>query len=175
MDPADAIVLLGGPIGTTPQRWADLGCGTGTFTRALAHRLPAGSTVHAMDRDAQALRALPARAHGVDIRPRLGDLVRDPWPWLPLDGMLWANVLHFVPDRPQLLQRAAAHLKPDGQWIVVEYDTDVPRPPWVPYPLGFEALVALAAGVGFTQVERLGERPSVFGHARLYAVRLRRG
>ncbi|AZF29013.1 malonyl-ACP O-methyltransferase BioC [Pseudomonas sp. R2-60-08W] len=30
------------PMGRAPQRWLDLGCGTGYFSRALAERLPAG-------------------------------------------------------------------------------------------------------------------------------------
>jgi len=29
--------------------WADLGCGDGTFTRALATLLPPGGVIHAMD------------------------------------------------------------------------------------------------------------------------------
>ena len=42
-----------------PATWADLGCGDGTFTLALASLLPAGSTIYAVDQDAAALRALP--------------------------------------------------------------------------------------------------------------------
>ena len=37
-------------FGTAPidgRNWADLGCGDGIFTRALASKLAAGSTVHA--------------------------------------------------------------------------------------------------------------------------------
>lgn len=32
-----------------PVRWADLGCGSGTFTLALAGLLPSGSTIDAID------------------------------------------------------------------------------------------------------------------------------
>lgn len=36
-----------------PQIWADLGCGDGTFTHALAHLLPNGSHIYAIDAQAQ--------------------------------------------------------------------------------------------------------------------------
>ena len=36
--------------GNKPQVWADLGCGDGLFTRALATLLPEGSIIHAVDK-----------------------------------------------------------------------------------------------------------------------------
>lgn len=36
--------------------WADLGCGSGTFTLALAELLSAGSHIHAIDHVAHQLR-----------------------------------------------------------------------------------------------------------------------
>jgi ubiquinone/menaquinone biosynthesis C-methylase UbiE len=48
----DAAQLIGGArIGGGAMTWADLGCGDGTFTLALAAILPRGSIIHAMDRD----------------------------------------------------------------------------------------------------------------------------
>ena len=43
---------------TAPALWADLGAGTGTFTLALAELLGAGSTIYAVDADANAIHAL---------------------------------------------------------------------------------------------------------------------
>lgn len=51
MNASDAIKLIEkGVTAMQPQRWADLGCGSGTFTRALASLLPAGSKVIAVDK-----------------------------------------------------------------------------------------------------------------------------
>jgi hypothetical protein len=44
--------------------WVDLGCGEGTFTLALADVLATGSTIHAMDRDASALRKIRRHERG---------------------------------------------------------------------------------------------------------------
>jgi trans-aconitate methyltransferase len=50
---ADASAMFDGARFDTPapSTWADLGCGDGTFTRALAERLAQGSTIHAVDRN----------------------------------------------------------------------------------------------------------------------------
>jgi len=65
----DAIDMHAGSGGeaAAPTTWADLGCGDGIFTRALAESLAAGSTIHAMDRDRAALRKIPAMRNAVRI------------------------------------------------------------------------------------------------------------
>jgi methylase of polypeptide subunit release factors len=40
--------------------WADLGCGDGTFTLALAEVLASGSVIHAVDLDGSGLRRIPS-------------------------------------------------------------------------------------------------------------------
>ena len=74
-----------------PQIWCDLGCGSGTFTIALAQSLASGSTIHAIDIDQRALEAIPDHYHGVAVRKVLGDL-ESPSLRLPsVDGILMAN------------------------------------------------------------------------------------
>ena len=92
MEHADAVRLLSSPElqPIRPQTWADLGCGDGVFTRALASLLVPGSTIHAMDRDPAALRALPAE----HARRRDSDLdsetsPRGHCPSAPLTGCCW--------------------------------------------------------------------------------------
>src|SRR5689334_23739214 len=58
MDTSDAIEMIRDAVGVSAGVWADLGAGTGTFTRALTEVLGAGSTVYAVDDDARAVRAL---------------------------------------------------------------------------------------------------------------------
>jgi len=75
--------------GTT---WADLGCGTGTFTLAFADLLAPGSVIHAMDSDASALRKIPPAHKSVSITTHRGDFLKPQiWRFADLDGILMAN------------------------------------------------------------------------------------
>jgi len=58
---SEAIALIHNPTleQNRAQSWCDLGCGTGTFTMALAQSLAPGSTIHAVDLDPKALEAIP--------------------------------------------------------------------------------------------------------------------
>src|SRR2546428_3107720 len=57
MDSDDAVALLKAAVPREPGVWADLGAGTGTFTRALASLLP-GGRVYAVDQNARSLSKL---------------------------------------------------------------------------------------------------------------------
>ena len=148
--------------------WADLGCGAGLFTFALAHLLPPGSRVYGVDKNpvnfGPWLQPEGIRTLSVQL-----DFVADHLPLPALDGILMANSLHYVADQPALLDRLARSLKPGGRLLIVEYDTDKPVPQWVPYPLSFQSLRRLFEKAGYRTVQKLGERPSVYGRARMYA------
>ncbi|MBS1938623.1 MAG: class I SAM-dependent methyltransferase [Bacteroidetes bacterium] len=167
MTTAEARTLLGqAPIlHTRPNRWLELGCGTGTFTRALAELLPPGSAITAVDRDEMALHELPAMHNGVRITALNAD-VQDPLSG-PMDGVLLANVLHFVEDKEALLARIAQVVP---TVVLVEYDTSRPLIPWVPFPLPRNTAVPLFAKAGFVEAVLLGERPSRYGNGPLYAM-----
>jgi hypothetical protein len=166
---ADAVRLIGGPgLAAEPETWADLGAGDGTFTLALATVLPDGSVIHAMDRDAGALRAIPARHRGTSIRTHTGDFTVWPWPFDPPSGVLLANALHYVRDQRGFVGACAAAMPAGHRLLVVEYDTDVPNP-WVPYPLSRTALERLFGDAGYRTVIDLGARPSRYQRAGLYA------
>jgi len=170
----DAVSLLS-PPGRQLQpagHWLDLGAGDGTFTRALAELLPAGCTIEAVDRDASALRGVPATHNGVPIRTTRRDFSALPLPWSGVAGVLMANALHFVEGAEELLRALGASLLPNGALLVVEYDTDVPKGPWVPYPVSARSLQALAQSAGFAPPVALGRRRSQFG-GEMYAAILR--
>jgi SAM-dependent methyltransferase len=155
-------------------RWAELGAGRGTFTRALARLLGAGAEVYAVDRDAAALSALAGigAREGARVVPLRGDFADDAgWRELslpPLDGILLANALHFVPAEEQrgVLARLVDGLRPGGRIVVVEYEGRAANP-WVPYPVDLAALAALLPP-GMAAPVRIGARPSAFGGT-LYA------
>lgn len=152
----------------TPVNWADLGCGSGTFTSALAHYLPAGSSIYAVDKELSSGLHIPAPA-GVQVSPRQLDFVKEDLPFASLDGIIMANALHYVKDQAAFVNKLKAALGPDGILVIVEYDTDTPVPVWVPYPLSFIRLQKLFSAAGYTHIEKTGERSSVYGRANLYA------
>jgi ubiquinone/menaquinone biosynthesis C-methylase UbiE len=170
MEAADAIALIA-PAGVEalgPSTWADLGCGDGTFTLALASLLAPGSTIHAMDREAALLRRLPSAYGRARIFTHAGDFTHQPWPFGNPDGILMANALHYVADQPAFLRACAAHASPPPRFLVVEYDTDRGNR-WVPYPVPRATLATLFGAAGYASVRILGSRPSVYRQAPLYA------
>jgi len=153
----------------TPSHiWADLGCGTGTFTRALADLLGPSSVIHAVDRDHSALQRIGAASRGADIRLHHLDISTDVWPFRSLDGLLMANALHYVADQTALLRRVATHLPAGASLLLVEYDTDH-ADRWVPYPVPLDTLERLVVPCGFGPPRLLGTRRSAYGRGRLYA------
>ncbi len=151
-----------------PSTWADLGCGTGTFTLALAELLAPGSVIHAMDRDASVLRKIPSAHKGVSITTHRGDFANQPWPFATVDGILMANSLHYVDDQPAFIRACESHMTSPGRFLIVEYETnDANR--WVPHPVPHDRLIALFAAAGYTSIRMLRSRPSVYRRAAIYA------
>ena len=168
----DAVALIAGAANRDgpAQTWADLGCGDGTFTKALAMTLPARSLVHAVDRDHAALKRIPATVGATSIVTHVADFTATPLPWTGLDGILLANALHYVADQPAFLKSLATAIHGRARFLIVEYDTDHANP-WVPYPVSRRRLGTLAAGGRWT-VRPLGTRPSIYRRAALYAALL---
>jgi SAM-dependent methyltransferase len=166
----DAVTLLAGSdlgaLGSTT--WADLGCGSGTFTLALADVLASGSAIHAMDLDGSALRKIPASHNGVRITTHRGDFTSETWPFADLDGILMANSLHYVEDKTRFIAACEDRMSA-RRFLIVEYDTDAAHR-WVPYPASKGRLAAIFAAAGYSSVKWLGSRPSVYRQAALYAV-----
>jgi ubiquinone/menaquinone biosynthesis C-methylase UbiE len=142
-----------------PQAWCDLGCGSGTFTIALAQLLASGSSIQAVDLDQEALRRIPDEYQGVAIRKVLGDLRSPGLPLPSVDGILMANSLHFIQDQHQFLRKL---LSVTDRFLIVEYERSKPSP-WGPYPVGFERLQRLFSETGVRRVEKLATLRSRFG------------
>jgi ubiquinone/menaquinone biosynthesis C-methylase UbiE len=152
--------------------WADLGAGAGAFTLALRDIAGPKVEIIAIDRDRGSLRTLRdemgGRFPGTHLRLVESDFVQS-LDLPPLDGVLVANAIHFVPARDQapLLRRWREYLKPEGQLIVVEYDAEQGNR-WVPYPVSFTTLRKVARAAGFAEPVLLGARPSRW-MGRMYA------
>ena len=148
-----------------PQHWADLGCGAGLFTEALAGLLPPGSRVDGVDTKPTLRQQVTAG--GVTISPMRADFVKDNLPFRNLDGILMANSLHYAKDKTALLPKLRACMQADAPLIIIEYDTNTPVPTWVPYPISYASLVE-SLGNDYA-IQKLGQQPSAFGRSQLYA------
>jgi ubiquinone/menaquinone biosynthesis C-methylase UbiE len=147
--------------------WADLGSGTGIFTRELAALLDPTATIYSVDRDGRDLerqrqtfaRELPAAR----VEWLRADFTQ-PLTLPTLDGILMANALHFVPYARQAatLGAIAGHLRrPGGRFILVEYNSGVGNM-WVPYPINTERFARLATEAGLGAPVVLHRVPSRF-------------
>jgi SAM-dependent methyltransferase len=178
MEIDDAVALIHDAAGNDTGTWADLGAGTGTFTRALARTLGAGSTIYAVDADVTAVAALRAWAmtSATRVIPVIADFTRPfDLPELgdaPLDGILLANALHFVRDAESVLTRLVQRLRIGGRIVLVEYDRRAPSR-WVPYPIDASHWPRLAASAGLAGAAVTATVPSAYSGV-LYAAVARR-
>jgi ubiquinone/menaquinone biosynthesis C-methylase UbiE len=152
--------------------WADLGCGTGLFTFALANLLQPGSTIYALDKSNTPLSEYPY-PHRITIHQQQTDFEKNEIDFVGLGGILMANSLHYMADKKQLINKLSSHIKDNGIFLIVEYDT-MKSNPWVPYPIKFELLQELFYSLGFASVIKLGEKPSVYGSGNMYAALIKR-
>lgn len=172
----EAITLLRAAIPAADgEVWADLGAGTGTFTRALAALVGATGRVIAVDRDAHSLRAVRSWAARREDGPAIEvveDDVSGPLHLPPLDGVVMANVLHFIADPTTVLRQIAQRLKPGGRLVLIEYEGRRPSR-WVPYPVSAARFAEFAANSGLTPPRVMATRPSAFGGEMYVAVAAR--
>lgn len=152
--------------------WADLGAGSGTFTKALAGLLGERGVIYAVDRIGG---VLPSGAEGqgnsrvAEIVPLLGDF-REPLALADLDGVVMANSLHFIATSEQraVVERLVSYLKPGGAFVIVEYDQGRGNN-WVPFPVAPQRFAELAAATGLLAVREIGRLSSRFGPKDIYA------
>jgi len=147
--------------------WADLGCGSGLFTKALATVLAPGSSIFAIDTNPGLTNQ--ETKDKVKIITKKNDFVKDQLSIPLLDGILMANSLHYVQDQPGFIRKISKLLKDTGCFVIIEYDTDMANR-WVPYPLSFSTLVSLFKNEGFTKHRLINRVPSVYQAAGIYSI-----
>jgi trans-aconitate 2-methyltransferase len=112
---------------TDPKFVADLGCGPGNLTAALAQRWP-GAAVVGVDSSPEMIAAAQATAAG--SAPNLSFEPGDVWDWRPehpLDVLVCNAVLQWVPGHDELLLRWADLLAPDG-WLAFQLPGNFDQP-----------------------------------------------
>jgi trans-aconitate 2-methyltransferase len=118
--------LVGRVGAEAPAVVADLGCGPGTLTAALARRWPRAE-VRGIDSSAEmveAARALP------EAGPRLSFALGDVRDWKPdgrVDVIVSSAVLQWVPDHLDVVARWAGFL-PAGGWLAFQVPGNFDQP-----------------------------------------------
>jgi hypothetical protein len=128
--------------------------------------------IHAVDREARQLRAIPPAYAGTSIVTHVGDFTAKPWPFGRVDGVLLANALHYVRDQLAFLIDCAQSMNAPARFLIVEYDTDQSNQR-VPYPVSRTTLERLFTDAGVYTVEVLATRPSVYQRAPIYSATVR--
>jgi 2-polyprenyl-3-methyl-5-hydroxy-6-metoxy-1,4-benzoquinol methylase len=110
------------------RRALDVGCGEGTLTRQLHHRVPA---VVGIDRDPASIEAARAHPQADDIEYVQGDFLAAPFSPRSFDLIAAVASLHHM-DAPAALARMSGLLAPGGVLVVVglarsRYPADLPR------------------------------------------------
>lgn len=155
---------------TKPMVWADLGCGDGIFTYALAELLAPKSIIYAIDRTIK--QSNKKTINDVEIKFMQADFVTDEMQLPQPDGFLMANSLHYVKDKIALLTKLKQYLSKTGFFIIIEYDT-LHANKWVPFPINMEQLKQLFSSIGYTDFKKIGERPSLYGSQMMYCCVIR--
>lgn len=159
-----AIALLRPGIPAAGGVWADIGCGDGIFTSALQTLIRPDGEIYAVDRDPSALDALVDHLtesyKDIVVHTVRADFTRELA--LPsMDGIVMANSLHFVKEKTAVLARLVRLLRHGGRLIVVEYNTSRGNSA-VPYPLGDQGFLDLAAQVGLREAHIASRVPTSF-------------
>ena len=170
MRPRDATEMLAdsGVKALGPTIWADLGCGDGTFTLALAEVLASGSTIHAMDLDASALREDPFGAPGRTESQRTGEISQHSRGHSPVSmAFSWPTRCTTSKIRRRSFDvRTSNEIAAPVSPRRIRYE---PPSRWLPYPVSQTSLAELFERAGYSSIKVLRSRPSVYRRAPLYA------
>jgi ubiquinone/menaquinone biosynthesis C-methylase UbiE len=117
---------------------ADIGAGSGYFTRRIAPAVGATGVVWAIDIAPEVLDYLEARARRGGLANVRVQRVQPDDPQLPaggIDTILMVDTLHYVKERESYAKKLRAGLAPGGRVVVIDF---VPKPPeerpWGPPP-----------------------------------------
>ena len=150
-----------------PTVWADLGCGSGLFTRALAGLLAEESIIYAVDKNLSALK-IDSVPEKIIIKMRQQNFDEGPLDLANLNGILMANSFHYIRNKISFIKKTLSSFNGKPAFLIVEYDHDTPNP-WVPYPLSFLSLKEFFTEQGFKVIKKLNEKKSLYNSGKLYS------
>jgi len=168
MSHEEAIAFIKDGIDPPSGIWADIGAGTGVFTEAVRDILKNG-TIYAFDKNPHMLWRLESRPE-IAIQVIEGDFTQSFELPDKVNGIVMANALHYAENHLVALQNVLDHLVSGGTFILIEYNTDQPNPPYVPYPLSEATFRTIAAKAGLKDLEVLERKASVY-QGEMYVIR----
>jgi 2-polyprenyl-3-methyl-5-hydroxy-6-metoxy-1,4-benzoquinol methylase len=142
---------------------ADIGAGSGVFTRPLAKTVSPGGTVYAVDIQQDLLEYINRRdreEHIENVRTVLGEFDDPKLPVRDVDLAFINDVLHHIEHRAAYLKALGSYLKPSGRIAIIEMNRDDPNTPHKSQP---ELLVSKTeidrwmADAGFRQTQEFPE------------------
>lgn len=108
---------------------ADIGSGSGLFTRLIARAVDPGGWVFAVDVDSELLAHVARTAAAERISNITTVLAPPDTPSLPpasLDVVLICDTLHHIEKRQAYLQNLRGCLKPGGRLVIIDFSTGWP-------------------------------------------------
>ncbi|HUF49169.1 MAG TPA: methyltransferase [Vicinamibacterales bacterium] len=108
---------------------ADLGSGSGLFTRPIAQAVAPGGLAYAIDIDQGLLDIVDARAReaGITNQRTILAVPDDPKLPEPVDVVLICDTLHHIAGQGEYLKTLAKYLKPGGRVAVIDFSDTWPE------------------------------------------------
>jgi arsenite methyltransferase len=109
---------------------ADIGAGSGLFSRPLAKAVAPGGKVYAVDIQQELLDYInkrDAEEHISNIQPVLGEFDDPKLPARDVDFAFINDVLHHIEHRAVYLKALGTYLKPTGRIAIIEMNKDDPN------------------------------------------------
>lgn len=114
---------------------ADIGAGTGYFTRRFAQAVAPDGKVYAVDVAADVLDYLKEQAEKEGLRNIVTIVSREDDPMLPkntVDLAFFCDTTHHIANRINFYRAMAPGLKQRGRLAIIDYDPGAPRVPHAP-------------------------------------------
>lgn len=111
---------------------ADIGAGTGVFSRPFARAVASGGKVYAVDVDQSLVDYIAQRAKQENLgnlQAVLGEFDDPKLPSRDVDVAFFHDVLHHVQYREAYLNILASYLKPSARIVLIEIDPENPQHP----------------------------------------------
>src|SRR5271165_6485630 len=152
---------------------ADIGAGTGVFSRPLAKAVAPGGKVYAVDIQQDLLDYINKRDKDENIRnvqTVLGEFDDPKLPARDVDLAFINDVLHHIQHRDAYLKALGTYMKPTGRIAIIEMDKNDPNTPHKNQPellVAREEILKWMSDAGFKLVQ---EHPDLFPGTKWFLV-----
>jgi ubiquinone/menaquinone biosynthesis C-methylase UbiE len=152
---------------------ADIGAGTGVFSRPLAKAVAPAGKVYAVDIQQDLLDYINKRdkeEHIGNVQTVLGEFDDPKLPARNVDLAFINDVLHHIQHRAAYLKALGTYLKPAGRIAIIEMDTNDPKTPHRKQPellVGRDEILKWMSDAGFKLAQ---EHPDLFPGTKLFLV-----